>query len=135
MLTYDNTSLLQIQGRPKIQIVSEQTSESKFFTFEQTLQNRRDLVSIEDDAQIKPSKKKEIISYISNRDTLFIPIPEKPKKPIEINDKLIEERIIIPTNNIAIQSDDITYEHKQKVIYPHLAIYSSKSRKRRRCSN
>jgi hypothetical protein len=64
---------------------------------------------------IKPSKKKEIISYISNRDTLFIPIPEKPKKPIEINDKLIEEHIIIPTNNIAIQSDEITYEIKQKV--------------------
>ena len=134
MLTYDN-SVLQIHNKPKKQFVVEQSQETKYITFEQTLQNRKDLVSVEDDAQTKPSKKKEIISYISNRDTLFIPIPEKPKKPIEINDKLIEDKIIIPTNNIAIQSDEIAYENKQKVIFFNLALYSTKDWKGYRCSD
>jgi hypothetical protein len=134
MLTYDN-NLLQIHNRPKKQINNQQEDHAKYITFEQTLLNRKDLISIEDDAQIKEPKKKEIVSYIANRDTLFIPIPDKPKKPIEINDKLIEEKIIIPVNNIAIQSDDIAFEIKQKVLITNSAIYSAKNRKRYRCSD
>ncbi len=135
MLTYDNNNLLQIHNRPKKQVVKEKTNEPKFITFEQTLINRKDLISIEDDSQIKAPQKKEIVSYIANRDTLFIPIPDKPKKPIEINDKLIEEKIVIQVNHIAIQSDDIAYENKQKVLIFNSGIYSAKNRKRYRCSD
>jgi hypothetical protein len=61
--------------------------------------------------------KKGIVSYIANRDTLFIPIPEKPERPIDITDKIIEAPIVKPKADLAIQSDEIDYVDPTKVIF------------------
>ena len=50
-------------------------------------------------------KKKEIISYVANRDTLYIPHPEKPKEKIETGKNLIEDKKIVKMTNLGMQSD------------------------------
>ncbi len=110
---------------------------SQKLTFEQTLHYNTDLVTVEEDErqmiENEKNKKKEIVSYTANRDTLFIPYPEKIKRPIDISNKIIEEKIEKPVADIGIQSDEILYENKEKVILIlliKLAFYSSKNWKR-----
>ena len=135
MLTYDNMTLEIRSSNKKDKKNNSKMKEPKTYNFEQTLINRKDLVSIEDDNKKNVKKKKEIISYISNRDTLYIPVPEKTKRPVEINEKLIEEPINVPITHIGIQSDQINYINKEKVLNCNIAICSTKNRKRCWSSN
>ena len=62
---------------------------------ETIIKNNKYLVSLEEDENdttMKFKKKKEIISYTANRDTLFIPHLEKSKQQVDISDKIIENK-------------------------------------------
>ena len=58
----------------------------------------------------KKAKKKEINSYISNKDKLFIPKPERVHQGINIFRNLIEEEKKIVMVDLGIQSDEIEYD-------------------------
>ena len=60
-------------------------------------------------------KKKEIISYVANRDTLYIPHPEKPKEKIETSKNLIEDRKIVKVTNLGMQSDVFIEPPKEEI--------------------
>jgi len=60
-------------------------------------------------------KKKEIISYVANRDTLYIPHPEKPKEKIETGKNLIEDKKIVKMTNLGMQSDVFIEPPKQEI--------------------
>jgi hypothetical protein len=89
-----------------------------------TLMRNRHLVSLETDEIIKKEsgvnqkKKKEIVSYTANRDTLFIPVPERPKRPVDIQSNLTEEEKKKPVADIGMQCDEIEYENKEKPFIP-----------------
>lgn len=95
--------------------------------FEHKLIRNKDLVAIEDDEREKMEEdrkkaKKQIVSYTANRDTLFIPYPEKIKKPIDISNNIIEDKNDKPIADIGIQSDPIDYENKEKVKYNKIKL-------------
>lgn len=89
-----------------------------------TLMKNKHLVSLETDEIIKKDlginqkKKKEIVSYTANRDTLFIPVPERPKRPVDIQSNLTEEEKKKPIADIGMQCDEIEYENKVKPFIP-----------------
>jgi len=60
-------------------------------------------------------KKKEIISYVANRDTLYIPHPEKPKEKIETSKNLIEDKKIVKVIDLGMQSDVFTEPPKEEI--------------------
>ena len=62
----------------------------------------------------KKAKKKEINSYISNKDKLFIPKPERVHQGIDIFRNLIEEEKKIVMVDLGIQSDEIEYDEIEK---------------------
>ena len=92
-----------------------------YLTFKERVEQSPYLVSLEDKASqnvSKKSKKKEIISYIANRDKLFIPKPERPRLPINIDKNLIEEEKKVVTADLGIQSDKIDYVNPEKPYLP-----------------
>ena len=67
----------------------------------------------------KKTKKKEINSYISNKDKLFIPKPERVHQGIDIFRNLVEEEKKVVMVDLGIQSDEIEYdeiENEQKFL-------------------
>ena len=58
----------------------------------------------------KKTKKKEINSYVSNKDKLFIPKPERVHQGIDIFRNLIEEEKKVVMVDLGIQSDEIEYD-------------------------
>ena len=67
----------------------------------------------------KKAKKKEINSYISNKDKLFIPKPERVHQGIDIFRNLVEEEKKVVMVDLGIQSDEIEYdeiENEQKFL-------------------
>ena len=58
----------------------------------------------------KKAKKKEINSYVSNKDKLFIPKPERVHQGIDIFRNLIEEEKKVVLVDLGIQSDEIEYD-------------------------
>jgi hypothetical protein len=143
MITYGNTSLKQLTGLG-LTTTSQRTAKEikttiyqpyetlyglivdpedkkalspEYLNYKYYLLSKKELVQVENDEEVKKKgkSKKEIVSYIANRDTLFIPVPEKPKRPIEISDKIIEEPVVKPVTDLGIQSDEIDYVDPTKV--------------------
>ena len=74
------------------------------------------MVSFEQQNKSKRSKKpqkKVINSYISNKDKLFIPKPERVHEGIDIFKNLIEEEKKVVTVDLGIQSDEIVYDENE----------------------
>ena len=92
-----------------------------YLTFNQRVEQSPYLVSLED-PNIKnkksKNKKKEIISYVANKDKLFIPKPERQHQPIDITKNLVEEEKKIVTADLGIQSDEIEYVDPNKGFIP-----------------
>ena len=92
-----------------------------YLTFEQRVEQSPYLVSLEDpNAKNKKAKKpkKEIISYVANKDKLFIPKPERQHQPIDITKNLVEEEKKVVTADLGIQSDEIEYVDPDKGFIP-----------------
>ena len=86
---------------------------SSYLSFAQRVEQSPYLVSFEQQNKSKKSKKppkKVINSYISNKDKLFIPKPERVHEGIDIFKNLIEEEKKIVTVDLGIQSDEIEYD-------------------------
>ena len=66
----------------------------------------------------KKPKKKVINSYVSNKDKLFIPKPERVHQGIDIFKNLIEEEKKVVTADLGIQSDEIEYEENENHFLP-----------------
>jgi hypothetical protein len=90
--------------------------------FRRLIEKNKYLVSVEtEESKTKVTKgkaAKKIISYTANRDTLFIPHPEKPKRPVDIRHNLIEEEKKKPMADIGMQCDKINYVDKEKPFIP-----------------
>lgn len=120
-----NSYLIQNYGnngtrRKSIKITANINAISEI-DMEAKIKNNKYLVSIEEDEKdnsLKFKKKKEIISYTSNRDTLFIPHLEKSKQQVDISDKITEKKLPIPVSDLAIQSDPINYTNQEKPFIP-----------------
>ena len=86
---------------------------SSYLSFAQRVEQSPYLVSFEQQNKSKKNKKppkKVINSYISNKDKLFIPKPERVHEGIDIFKNLIEEEKKIVTVDLGIQSDEIEYD-------------------------
>ena len=144
MITYGNTEIRNLSGVGLTSTTQRITKETKiiyqpyetlyglivdpedkknltpeYLNYKYYLLSKKDLVQVEidEEAKKKGKNKKEIVSYIANRDTLFIPVPEKPKRPIDISNKIIEETVVKAVADLAIQSDEIDYVDPTKVFY------------------
>ena len=87
-----------------------------YLTFAERVERSPYLVSLEQKNNGKKNqkpKKKVINSYISNKDKLFIPKPERVHQGIDIFKNLIEEEKKIVTADIGIQSDEIEYDENE----------------------
>ena len=96
-------------------------NQATYLTFKERVEQSPYLVSLEDKTSqnlSKKPKKKEIISYNANRDKLFIPKPERPRLPINIDKNLIEEEKKVVTADLGIQSDQIDYVNPEKPYLP-----------------
>ena len=94
---------------------------SSYLTFAERVEQSPYLISFEQQSNLKKknkSKKKEINSYVSNKDKLFIPRPERVHQGIDIYKNLVEEEKKIVTADLGIQSDEIDYIEKEKVFFP-----------------
>ena len=86
-----------------------------YLTFSERVEASPYLVSLEDQkTKVKKNKtkKKEINSYVSNKDKLFIPKPERAHIPIDITKNLVEEEKKIITADLGIQSDHINVKEE-----------------------
>ena len=84
-----------------------------YIPFQERVEQSPYLVSIEQKTQKnnkKKAKKKEINSYISNKDKLFIPKPERVRQGIDIYRNLIEKEKKPVMVDLGIQSDEIEYD-------------------------
>ena len=84
-----------------------------YLSFAERVEQSPYLVSLEqknNSKKNKKPKKKVINSYVSNKDKLFIPKPERVHQGIDIFKNLIEEEKKIVTADIGIQSDEIEYD-------------------------
>ena len=84
-----------------------------YIPFSERVEQSPYLISLEQKNQKnnkKKAKKKEINSYISNKDKLFIPKPERVHQGIDIFRNLIEEEKKVFTIDQGIQSDEIEYD-------------------------
>ena len=91
-------------------------SGNSYLSFAERVEQSPYLVSLEQKNNAKKNKKpkkKEINSYISNKDKLFIPKPERVHQGIDIFKNLIEEEKKIVTVDIGIQSDEIEYDENE----------------------
>ena len=89
---------------------------NSYLSFAERVEQSPYLVSLEQKNKAKKNKKpkkKEINSYISNKDKLFIPKPERVHQGIDIFKNLIEEEKKIVTVDIGIQSDEIEYDENE----------------------
>ena len=92
------------------------TSGNSYLSFAQRVEQSPYLVSLEQNNNLKKNKKpkkKVINSYISNKDKLLIPKPERVHQGIDIFKNLIEEEKKIITADLGIQSDEIEYDEKE----------------------
>ena len=92
---------------------SNQMLPGTYIPFQERVEQSPYLVSIEQKNQKnnkKKPKKKEINSYISNKDKLFIPKPERVRQGIDIFRNLIEEEKKVVMVDLGIQSDEIEYD-------------------------
>ena len=116
-------SILSKNGtNPTINIFRKGTNKmSSYLTFAERVEQSPYLISFEQQTNLKKknkSKKKEINSYVSNKDKLFIPRPERVHQGIDIYKNLVEEEKKIVTADLGIQSDEIDYIEKEKVFFP-----------------
>ena len=116
-------SILSKNGtNPTINIFRKGTNKmSSYLTFAERVEQSPYLISFEQQSNLKKknkSKKKEINSYVSNKDKLFIPRPERVHQGIDIYKNLVEEEKKIVTADLGIQSDEIDYIEKEKVFFP-----------------
>ena len=116
-------SILSKNGtNPTINIFRKGTNKmSSYLTFAERVEQSPYLISFEQQSNLKKknkSKKKEINSYVSNKDKLFIPRPERVHQGIDIYKNLLEEEKKIVTADLGIQSDEIDYTEKEKVFFP-----------------
>ena len=94
---------------------------NNYLSFAERVEQSPYLVSFEQQVNLKKNKKtkkKEINSYIANKDKLFIPRPERVHQGVDIYKNLIEEEKKIVTADLGIQSDEIDYEEKEKKFLP-----------------
>ena len=92
-----------------------------YLSFRERVEQSPFLVSFENQNNLKNNikqKKKEINSYVSNKDKLFIPRPERVHQGIDIYKNLIEEEKKIITADLGIQSDEIDYENTEQEFIP-----------------
>ena len=90
-----------------------QVNPGTYITFSERVEQSPYLISLEQKNpknNKKKAKKKEINSYISNKDKLFIPKPERVHQGINIFRNLIEEEKKIVMVDLGIQSDEIEYD-------------------------
>ena len=90
-----------------------QVNPGTYITFSERVEQSPYLISLEQKnpkSNKKKAKKKEINSYISNKDKLFIPKPERVHQGINIFRNLIEEEKKIVMVDLGIQSDEIEYD-------------------------
>ena len=90
-----------------------QVNPGTYITFSERVEQSPYLISLEQNNpknNKKKAKKKEINSYISNKDKLFIPKPERVHQGINIFRNLIEEEKKIVMVDLGIQSDEIEYD-------------------------
>ncbi len=116
-------SILSKNGtNPTINIFRKGTNKmSSYLTFAERVEQSPYLISFEQQSNLKKknkSKKKEINSYVSNKDKLFIPRPERVHQGIDIYKNLVEEEKKIVTADLGVQSDEIDYIEKEKVFFP-----------------
>ena len=93
------------------------TNSNTYLSFAERVEQSPYLVSFEQQNKSKKSKKpqkKVINSYISNKDKLFIPKPERVHEGIDIFKNLIEEEKKVVTVDLGIQSDEIVYDENEK---------------------
>ena len=84
-----------------------------YVSFAERVEQSPYLISLEQKNQKnnkKKAKKKEINSYVSNKDKLFIPKPERVHQGIDIFRNLIEEEKKVIMVDLGIQSDEIEYD-------------------------
>ena len=92
------------------------TDGNTYLSFAQRVEQSPYLVSFEQQNKSKKNKKpqkKVINSYISNKDKLFIPKPERVHEGIDIFKNLIEEEKKVVTVDLGIQSDEIVYDENE----------------------
>ena len=131
----DNGGASQVSARPNYQsILSKNGNQQQrnlfrnptgnvtsYLSFAERVEQSPYLISFEQQSNLKKnkkSKKKEINSYVSNKDKLFIPRPERVHQGIDIYKNLVEEEKKIVTADFGIQSDEIDYEEKEKKFIP-----------------
>jgi len=125
IVSNDNSYVIEnyssLMSKRRSQMISTSVDPKTDSVFEAMIRNNKFLVSLEDDGSrdaANKTKKKEIVSYTANRDTLFIPHLEKSKRPVDISDKIIENKIPNFVADLAIQSDPIYYEAPEKPYVP-----------------
>lgn len=123
-----NLGMLQIGNRDKY--ISKKPSvistinvenEDHDSRIKKSLFKNKYLVSIEENETSNKksiTKKKEIVSYTANRDTLFIPVPERPIRPVDIKTNLVEDERKKLNADIGIQIDEIAYVNQDKPYIP-----------------
>jgi len=92
-----------------------------YLTFGERVQQSPYLISFESQDRIKRNHgkdKKKIISYVANKDKLFIPKPEKEHIPIDITANLVEEEKKVEKADLGIQIDPIKEEKNPKKFIP-----------------
>lgn len=111
-------------GRESKMSLRDEGEDDEYSRMKRLITKNKHLVSVEvDEEELKQKeknvkKKKGIVSYIANRDTLFIPHPERPKRPVDIKSNLVEEEKKKPVADIGMQSDEILHENKEKPYIP-----------------
>jgi hypothetical protein len=124
-----NLGMLQIGNREnytktkKLSVISTinvEHDDDNDSRLKKTLFKNKHLVSIEENETHKKPviKKKEIISYTANRDTLFIPVPERAIRPVDIKTNLVEDEKKTLNADIGIQIDEIAYVNQEKPYIP-----------------
>ena len=116
-------SILSKNGsNPQINIFRKNGGKgTSYLSFAERVEQSPFLISFEQQSNLKKknkSKKKEINSYVSNKDKLFIPRPERVHQGIDIYKNLVEEEKKIVTADLGIQSDDIDYVEKEQIFLP-----------------
>ena len=114
-------SILSKNGTQKNLFRNPVGNGASYLSFAERVEQSPYLISFEQQSNVKKnkkSKKKEINSYVSNKDKLFIPRPERVHQGIDIYKNLVEKEKKIVTADLGIQSDEIDYTEKEKKFIP-----------------
>ena len=114
-------SILSKNGTQKNLFRNQIGNGTSYLSFAERVEQSPYLISFEQQSNVKKnkkSKKKEINSYVSNKDKLFIPRPERVHQGIDIYKNLVEKEKKIVTADLGIQSDEIDYTEKEKKFIP-----------------